>query len=613
MSGITVADTRPWVQYEADGTQTDFTFPFPLRAAPDLVVVFGAGAAPAAHTITGVGQSGGGTVTFDTAPAAGTRVTLYRDMPVARTSDFVEAGDFRASALNAELDALTLMLQQVETRAGRALAPAAHDPDIDLTLPPRAARADTVLAFDGDGRPQGLSDLKATAESALDAAATADTAANAAQSAADGANGSATDAAASANAAQTSADSAANAASAADSAVASADSAATAAAGSATDADAAAATAHAWAETAPDIEVAAGAYSARHWADVAADHAAALPDARRRIDLATQRLAWRRTVPSVTLPPVWAVDFVLGLGLDAVIATRSGPASYHDALGVLRTAPADTLRLDHDPVTGEPLGALVEAARTNLLHASFTPAAQTRTLAAGTYTASMTGPGQVTLSGAVAAAVDAATPVSFTLDTQGDVTFTPEGTVRTMQCEDGGNATSPIETPADGPATRAADTVVARDFDWYAPDHASLVIAADFPDVPTVDGSRLLSLDDGADPNRHNLFWNQGAGKLSIFTKSAGNSQSSLSTLTGGGWADGERHAIGLVLGGGRRGLFNDGTKAAEDSIADPVGLTTLRLGGFHAGQPWKGHIRHAAVWARHLSDTQMAAVTAQV
>ena len=609
MTEMTVADTPPWVQYQADGTQAAFTFPFPVRSAADLVVVFDAGAAPAPHTIDGVGSSDGGTVTFASPPPAGTRLTLYRDMPVARTSDFTEAGDFRASALNADLDALAMMVQQVEATAGRALAAPAHDTLAEpLTLPGAGARADSVLAFDDEGRPAALSDLKTTAEDALDAADTALAAADSATVAAGEATTAVGQAQDAANAAAASESTAGSAASDAEAAASTAQTAVVAA-------DAAATTAQDWADAPEDSAVAPDAYSARHWAAKAADSATALanglPGERRRSDLATQRLAWRQRVPAVALPPVWAVDFTLGLGLDALVVTRGGPGTFHDAQGVLRTAPADTLRLDHDPVTGAPLGALVEAERTNLLHDSFNPAAQTRSLAAGTYTASMKGTGSLDLSGAATGTATQGAPLTFTLAAAGDVTFTPSGAVAVIQCEDGGNATSLIETPADGPATRAADAVLASDFDWYAPAHASVVIAADFPDVPTVDGSRLLSLDDGSDTNRHNVFWNQGAGKLSIFTKSAGASQSSISTLTGGGWSDGERHAIGLVLGSGRRGLFNDGSKAAEDTIADPVGLTTLRLGSFHAGQPWKGHIRWAAVWARHLSDAEMSALTA--
>lgn len=47
--------------------------------------------------------------------------------------------------------------------------------------------------------------------------------------------------------------------------------------------------------------------------------------------------------------------------------TRASTATSFDALGVMRTAAVNELRIDHDPVTGMCKGALIEEARTNLL------------------------------------------------------------------------------------------------------------------------------------------------------------------------------------------------------------------------------------------------------
>lgn len=47
--------------------------------------------------------------------------------------------------------------------------------------------------------------------------------------------------------------------------------------------------------------------------------------------------------------------------------TRASTATYFDEFGVMRTAPANTPRLDFDPVTGECKGLLIEEQRTNLL------------------------------------------------------------------------------------------------------------------------------------------------------------------------------------------------------------------------------------------------------
>jgi len=52
---------------------------------------------------------------------------------------------------------------------------------------------------------------------------------------------------------------------------------------------------------------------------------------------------------------------------DILKVTRASKATYFDADGVLQTADNDEPRFDHDPVTGEPLGLLIERQATNLL------------------------------------------------------------------------------------------------------------------------------------------------------------------------------------------------------------------------------------------------------
>ena len=66
--------------------------------------------------------------------------------------------------------------------------------------------------------------------------------------------------------------------------------------------------------------------------------------------------------PSLTL------DFANSKTLDPRITfTRSSTGTYVGADGLIKTASADEARFDHDPVTGESLGLLIEESRTNLL------------------------------------------------------------------------------------------------------------------------------------------------------------------------------------------------------------------------------------------------------
>ncbi|PCJ59370.1 MAG: hypothetical protein COA65_06310 [Rhodospirillaceae bacterium] len=153
MTELTVGDVRPRVQYTADGTQTIFTYPFPIFDAADLEVFFDDGATPTSHTITGIGNSNGGTVVFDAPPTNSIRITIRRDAPVERSTDFQEGGDFRAAAINEELDKLTMFVQTVASTAQDALRQKTHDIDTDMTLPPVATRANKLLGFGQFGEP----------------------------------------------------------------------------------------------------------------------------------------------------------------------------------------------------------------------------------------------------------------------------------------------------------------------------------------------------------------------------------------------------------------------------------------------------------------------------
>lgn len=56
-----------------------------------------------------------------------------------------------------------------------------------------------------------------------------------------------------------------------------------------------------------------------------------------------------------------------GSPLDVLTVSRPSKASYFDANGALKWADENQPRIDHDPVTGEPLGLLIEPKATNIL------------------------------------------------------------------------------------------------------------------------------------------------------------------------------------------------------------------------------------------------------
>lgn len=152
MNGFIVTDVAPRIRYVATEGTTEYFYPFPVLKEADLKVVFDDGAAPAiSYSVTGVGQSGGGSIVFQSAPAPGTCISIYRQMVPERTTDFLEDGDFRAAVINEELDRMAMLLQEAAARVGDAISKPPYDSSPPLSLPDAATRAGRVLAFGGDG------------------------------------------------------------------------------------------------------------------------------------------------------------------------------------------------------------------------------------------------------------------------------------------------------------------------------------------------------------------------------------------------------------------------------------------------------------------------------
>ncbi len=148
---------EPVVRYNASGSQTVFAYPFPIFASEDLTVYLDGAEQVSGFTVAGAGETSGGTVTFDTAPASGTIVTLERLLPLERLTDFLEGGDFSARAINNELDYLIAGLQQVDRLQEQMLRYGDHETPGNITLPDKALRTNKALGFDGNGDPVAVS------------------------------------------------------------------------------------------------------------------------------------------------------------------------------------------------------------------------------------------------------------------------------------------------------------------------------------------------------------------------------------------------------------------------------------------------------------------------
>jgi hypothetical protein len=174
---IQIGDIRPRIQYVGDGAQTAFPYPFPVFSEGDLRVYLDDTRVTSGFSVTGAGESDGGTVTFASAPANGARVTLVRHLDIQRVTDFQAGGPLRAATLNDELDTLTAVDQQLDDALRRAvrLAPGAGE-TADLTLP--APTPGAILGWNETGtalvndplNTAGLSDAVAAIMDASDVA-----------------------------------------------------------------------------------------------------------------------------------------------------------------------------------------------------------------------------------------------------------------------------------------------------------------------------------------------------------------------------------------------------------------------------------------------------------
>lgn len=118
---MTVPVQNPFNSYNANGVTTQFRYEFLIKDASDLSVTLdGAVVDKSKYTLTNIGQSNGGNVSFTTAPAAGLLI-LRRAVIPQRLTDYQDNGPLRAEDINRDLDRLVMMIQDKQADADTAL------------------------------------------------------------------------------------------------------------------------------------------------------------------------------------------------------------------------------------------------------------------------------------------------------------------------------------------------------------------------------------------------------------------------------------------------------------------------------------------------------------
>lgn len=114
--------------YNGNGATTAFATGFQFIANADLQVIVTSSTGVETiktltthYTVTGAGNSGGGTVTFLVAPATGEKVNIKSNVTLDQQTDYVEGGSFSAATHELALDKLTKAVQQVKEITDRSL------------------------------------------------------------------------------------------------------------------------------------------------------------------------------------------------------------------------------------------------------------------------------------------------------------------------------------------------------------------------------------------------------------------------------------------------------------------------------------------------------------
>jgi hypothetical protein len=291
--------------------------------------------------------------------------------------------------------------------------------------------------------------------------------------------------------------------------------------------------------------------------------------------------------------------------------TRASSGTYVGIDGLIKMAATNEPRFDHNPVTLESLGLLVERQGTQLLQLTDVLATQTKTVAAAVHTLSFYGTGTVVLSGAHSETVvgtgayPARTTRTFT-PTAGALTLTVTGTVQFGQLEAGGFATSYIPNAGTGQVTRSADVanITGGNFSrWYRQDEGTL-----YGDFNPKSGGGVFGFDDTTSGERIRLGHNGStSGQFVIVDNNT--PQGSLSSPA---------NSFPLNTTGRVAAAYavNNFAVYANSLAGAPVTSGTLpiatqaTIGNARNSNPIDGTIRRIVFWPHRLPDSTLQGVT---
>jgi hypothetical protein len=154
---MTVSTTTRKVAYAGDGSSVTFAVPFPFLSASHLQALrTTAGGTTESMSIiasTGAGSPSGGSITVSQPVGAGNSLLILRDTPETQETDYLANDAFPAESHERALDKLTMLVQEMQEEASRALLLPPLEGGVS-PLPPASQRAGMFLGFGPGGAPQ---------------------------------------------------------------------------------------------------------------------------------------------------------------------------------------------------------------------------------------------------------------------------------------------------------------------------------------------------------------------------------------------------------------------------------------------------------------------------
>lgn len=157
---MTVSGLPNKITLSCSGTQTDFDFDFGYLNNSDIQVYLpdvGGNADDSNkqtegsdYDLTTTDKSAGGTVAFESAPPATKEVFIMREVPLTQTVPFKPNTNFPEKLIETGLDKLTMGLQQLDERVGRAITFPPNSDTTGVSIP--EPEANKALRWDADGK-----------------------------------------------------------------------------------------------------------------------------------------------------------------------------------------------------------------------------------------------------------------------------------------------------------------------------------------------------------------------------------------------------------------------------------------------------------------------------